>query len=1121
MSLIKKLSLLAPLILIVLLIVLAYSNIVILGRSLNPILLIPPDDIKLSTGYADIFGTPDRTHGWHVDLANPAYLEWPVNIFIGRSLKAGHIPLVLPYQNLGVPLIGQYCHRVLSPYQMVENLLFPRGYDFFIVLRLILAGWFTFLFVRSLCVKTVSALLAAVGYGLGSVMVIYSNHEEVSNVAMTLPLLMWAVRAFFDRPGLRRGCWLALALALVHTAGQPEVQLYLLFLAFLYGLMRLICLPPGVRKSALIYCLAAILFSAVIAAPQILLFLLFHQEAWTFHPPGGNLGLQSPMRIDNFLFTLFPKLRQTPYPWSYRTINLLWDWVGGYFGFGLLFLAAASARRPRRNRREIALFGFYFLFILAKNLGWSPAQMLGLLPSFDQTWSPRWAAATWSFALAVLAGLGLDNLLNQCSSDEVTKPRRQPRGEGRFTSCLANPLVSSAFLFAAIILAIVFWRQGRIQWEAERLREYVLFNGLLFFYLSAAAVLTYCILPRPVKNHLRETVGAVRRALVYDQIGMIALLSAVAFAAARWFPPQHYFFAGPEPVTAYLFAAPVLIASLFGLFYMAAAPSHPGTAVLSAVAIPSVFLGGWAELPTGAVPVIYGVLLGLAVLSFPVLSGKPKILRVILPVFSLPLLGGLVALNQTAAHFPTPEAEWILRLHCYFAAVLLAALSFLRLRPLRENAGSGWFFLILIWMELTIYIPKNHGDRYLLVDAIPFLITAAAILGCAVWFRLSPPSARRLPICLSAIFLLGGASLLVIESAAFRHLPERCTPGKPLPFITYLQDENPGALTGIGKILFPNFASAYGLSDLRGCVSMNTKAYQFFLENILQAVPRGNSYSLWFTGDNPILRNLGNTYGSSRDEHVQAFTRAYPFYILAGARYVLSPPGGLDGIRSRPNQPLMKIYGGEADIWEIPSLPPAYIAHTADVISMLSNTRRWGTTIANSEEILRGERVVLEEEPDSPLPGSGPSSSDRARLMLGENPNRFQIRFYTEQPGYLAVNRAYTNLLRAYLNGEDIPVLKANGPFIAVPVPGGREERVIEFTYLSPPVRWSFLLGMAGLLAVAAGLAAGGAGERKRRQASGARRSADRTDRSDRPDRIARGKSHHAQNARDPGRVRK
>ena len=1011
---------------------------------------------------------------------------WPIpptwngrSIFLSGGLSRAAIFLsVLPDQNLGVPLIGQYCHRVLSPYQIVENLFFPRGYNFFLLLRLALAGIFTYLFVRPLCRRKESALLAAVGFGLGSTMVIYSNHEEVSNVAMMLPLLMWATRALFDRPGIGRACWLALALAMVHTAGQPEIQLYVLFLTFLYGCVRLLSRPAGDRLRPFAYSLAAMILSGIIAAPQIYLFLRFHSEAWTFHPPGGNLGLQSPMERANFLFAFFPKLRQTPWVWSYRTINLLWDWVGGYFGLGLLFLAAAAAGRPRRNRREIALFGCYFLFILAKNLGWSPAQMIGILPFFDQTWTPRWAAATWSFALAVLAALGLDNILDGPPPAATAAMPNPVAKTGKRATLLANPFFSSALLFADIILISVCWRQGIIHWRAEHLREFVLFNGLLFLLLAAGAFLLWHLLPLPVRRSLRDGAGMIRRAFREKQLSLIALLSAVAAGALQLIPlkqyfspfgsqlPENLYLSASAASVSYLFAAPLFLAALSGLFLMAASPSRPWAVVFSAVAIPSVIVSGWVQLPPEPIPIIYGGIFILAVAALSVFKTRPRLLRMFLPSLSFPLLFGLAAFVLAKPVVADPRFNWLIRFHGYYAIFMLAVFSGVRLWAQRGGTGCGWFFLILIWMELTIYIPKNHADRFLLIDAIPFLIAVLTFLGFAAHFRRGILSGKQITVCILTIIILCGATLLIIDRYAPGQLPARCTPDEPLPYVKYLQDKKRGSIVGFGRVLTPNFASAHHLLDVRGCVSMNTTAYQFFIENILQAVPRGTSYSLWFTGDNSPQGGGGTPYASSMRSQITAFRKAFPFYMLSSVRHVICPPGALDSVGDEYSKMMRKVYRDEVDIWEIPALPPAYIAHKADVISMLSDTRRWGTTIVNSKEIMRGERVVLEDKPSPSLSESDPASSDRALLLFGEDPNHFQIRFYSERPGYIVVTRAYTNLLRAYINGEEIPVLQANGPFIALPVSGSDQERIVELTYLSPPAKTSFEIGFLGLLSV-------------------------------------------------------
>ncbi len=1067
----RKLSLLLPPALVAGMVVLAYGNVVFLRRSLNPVLLIPDTEIRLATGYADISGNPDGRHGWHVDLANPAYLEWPVNLQIGRALKAGHIPLVMPYQNLGIPLVGQYCHRVYSPYQMIANLFLPAGYDLFILLRLVLAGVFTYLFLRPLCRFRGSALLGAVGFGLGSIMVIYSNHEEVSNVAMMTPLLLWAVRAFFDRPRLARACWLALALALVHTAGQPEIQLYVLLLALVYGLARLCSLPRGRKTPVFLSSLGAIVLSGLIAAPQIVLFLLFHDEVWTYHPMGGTLGLQSPMTAVNFIFTFFPRLRQTPWPWSYRTVNLLWDWVGGYFGFGLLVLAGAAARWNRRNRREVLVFGLYFLFILAKNFGWSPAQLIGLLPFFDQTWTPRWTAATWSFALAVLAGLGLDSLLSPGSANAPAPAPTVPAPRKKYSPRPANPLIVSGLLLIALVLSVVFWRQSGAMWQARQLRGYVFFHGFLFLFLAGSAILLWRLLARPVRQYLAGTFRAAREAFSSRQFEVVGLLAATVFAALRWFPTRHHHFPLPEPFGSYLLAAPVLLAALVGLLVIAASPSHPLIIAVVAAALPSALVAGWADIPPGLLPTAWWVIFFTGLAAFGLLPPRSRSRKLILPALSGLLLAGLAGLILTAGFF-SPEADRMLLWHYSAAILIVAFFSSLCLAARRTGRRAAWLFLLPVWAELAVYIPRSHFDRYLLTDKIPLAVAAGVVILAVVLWKFIPSLVRQRVLPATGLVLCG-AAFLVIDSVSAPRLPRQSVPREPLPFVRFLRERGPDAITGVGRVLAPNFASAHGLHDLRGCVSMNTLNYQIFLESVLRVVPPASSYSLWYTGDNPISHTEGSPYGSSQAAHVRAFERGFNFFRLAGARHILSPPGVLDRSASFAERPMRKIYSDEVDIWEIPALPPAFIARRAAVIPMGEDLGRWGRAVTGQPEVLRGELVLLEEEPETLLPPGGPLPGDRAELIAGDNPNRFQVRFHSQAPGYLVVNRLHTNLLRASLDGESLPVIPANGPFFAVPVPGGDRERTLEISYSPPLVVWSHWLALAGLAAALAGLAAG------------------------------------------------
>ncbi len=1063
----KVLLIVAPFLAIGFFVVLAYGNIVFFGSTLNPVLMIPQqspdqlqspfidDEIKNATGYADIRGARREYRGWPVDLANPAYLEWPVNLFVGKSLKAGHIPLVLPHQGLGVPLVGQYCHRVLSPYQMVENLFLPGGYDFFLLLRLVLAGFFTWLFLRPLCRESASAWLGAVGYGLGGIMVIYSNHEEVANVAMTLPLLLWAVRAFFDRPGIHRAAWLALALAAVHTAGQPEIQIYVLLLALAYGLSRLAGMASGRRKGSLGLSLLAIAGSALIAAPQIYLFLEFHREAWTFHPPGGNLGLQSPVLVKDFIFSFLPRVAQTPEPWAYRTINLTWDWVGGYFGFGLLLLAAASARNLTR-RREALVFGLYFLFLLAKNLGWSPAQLLGLLPLFDQTWSPRWASPTWSFSLAVLAALGLDRLLVPAPERETGSPPETPTGLKNVL--FHRPLsVAAPLLVGFLALAALCRLRGAAAWAAADLRGYVLNSGLFFLFLAGALGLGWGIIPRCRRLAVERFFRGFREGLLREQEGMIGILSAAVFIVLVSSPTRHYLFSGPEPLAVYLLGAPLLLLALWGLFFMAAYPRSLAGVVLAALAIPAALAAGWVVKPGGDFLVFPGLfLLALFFLVF----FPPARRRLLLPLSSLALLGWMTFLILKAQFPFSPERNAAVLPQLGLSVFTLGFFSWLCRRRPRGREVGGWLFLIPVWAELAGYIPQNHFGLFLLLSAVPFLGAAVTVAAGDVWGSFC--CRRKLLIPVLAL-IVASAGILLVEKYSPNYLPRRLAPEKPLPFMEFLRQRRDFPLTGIGRVLSPNFASAHGLADLRGCVSLNTADWQFFLERVLAVVPPDGSFSLWYTGDNQIDPKKGNPYRSSADEQRLAWREALPFFRLASARYVLSPARFLDRIGYSGETPMEKVYSGEVDIWEIPALPPAFIARQALAISMREETEAWKEAVVEDPRVLQGELVILEKGKGDI--SAGDASLARAELVSGEDPNLLKVKFFTSAPGYLVVNRVYTNLLRARLAGRSLPVLKANGPFLAVPVPGSPREQELELSYFSPGVRMSFLLSGLGLLA--------------------------------------------------------
>jgi len=133
-----------------------YAPVVFLGKSLQPPLLYK--NIVTEEG---VYGYQSRkpVNSLNVDLTNGVYNNWPTNKLIGDIYKKGQVPLWNPYQAGGIPLPEQPGTRVFSPYQILENIAPIWTWDFFMLGRLLIAGFFTFLFLRLLKISWISAFL--------------------------------------------------------------------------------------------------------------------------------------------------------------------------------------------------------------------------------------------------------------------------------------------------------------------------------------------------------------------------------------------------------------------------------------------------------------------------------------------------------------------------------------------------------------------------------------------------------------------------------------------------------------------------------------------------------------------------------------------------------------------------------------------------------------------------------------------------------------------------------------------------------------------------------------------------------------------------------------------------
>lgn len=395
---------------IFLVLVLSYPEIFFAGRSFHPGLLYP---LGVTHRHTEVTPAPNQT--FHVEISTGAYYEAPINEWVGRKMRDGEFPLWNPHQSLGGPHLAQYSSRLLFPYQLVENWMGARTFDFFLLGRQFLAGMGAFLLARNLGALPLTALITAFCFALSGVFTWFFSLEQFTNPAMVLPFLLLSIERLTETITPLRFLGVTLCVALLMYAGQPEVALYGLF----FGALFLIVIAKNRQRlyASAVFGVLALCSGLMIAAPQILVFLKHLPYAVNhLHEAGGSAGSASPTPLTVMRMVLFPTLSTYPSAPRIYPLNGHWDSLGGYLGILVPFLTitglSSSLRLPKM--RGIILFLILFsVGVLAKNLGYPPFSWLGSFPLFDQVWSPRWAGPTW--VLAALLALSLS--LQQMESD--------------------------------------------------------------------------------------------------------------------------------------------------------------------------------------------------------------------------------------------------------------------------------------------------------------------------------------------------------------------------------------------------------------------------------------------------------------------------------------------------------------------------------------------------------------------------------------------------------------------------------------------------------------------------------------------------------------------------------
>lgn len=191
----------------------------------------------------------------------------PALVQVRAAYARGEWPLWNDKVGAGMPLLANPQSQALQPLAWLGLALpVPAAAGVIAALRLLGAFVFLFLFLRRLALGEVAALGGALAWGLGGFVQLWLGWP-LANLAVWLPLVLYALALLDDREARRDELLLTAALAGLALCGHPEGIAYALIVAIAFAAARTLARAPGRRRAFAARLARAGILAAALVAP--------------------------------------------------------------------------------------------------------------------------------------------------------------------------------------------------------------------------------------------------------------------------------------------------------------------------------------------------------------------------------------------------------------------------------------------------------------------------------------------------------------------------------------------------------------------------------------------------------------------------------------------------------------------------------------------------------------------------------------------------------------------------------------------------------------------------------------------------------------------------------------
>jgi hypothetical protein len=265
---------------------------------------------------------------------------------------------------------------------------------------------------------------------------------------------------------------------------------------------------------------------------------------------------------------------------------------------------------------------------------------------------------------------------------------------------------------------------------------------------------------------------------------------------------------------------------------------------------------------------------------------------------------------------------------------------------------------------------------------------------------------------------------------------------------------------GDRSVLAPNYASVFGLYDVRHVDALAVEWFHGYVTAALETQPRRWWHTLWFIGD-PDRRAPqsapASTGVSPLEEDLRARLRGYS---LAGVRYIAVPRGmDLNRAAATESDRFPLVYDREVLVYENRSaFPRAFVVSRWESAPDAAAARARALAV----EFDARRNAVVEDR----VSGSG---HDGVVKIAEYGATHLRLSAEMNGPGLIVLTDTFYPGWDARVDGQAARIHRVNGVFRGVFVEGGRHEITMRFRPVSQS--WGLALSAAGL-AAAIGLTA-------------------------------------------------